>query len=99
MSGITSKETSSTLVKDLEENSSSLENLVADFGKITIRGELKVRCFYETRETQILNTVLDRGLAEDIRLRSVVRSTQPAFRNLPRIANASSRETGLVQCG
>jgi hypothetical protein len=55
------KETSSTLVKDLEENSSSLENLVEDFGKMTIRDGLKVRCFYETRTTQILNAVLPRG--------------------------------------
>jgi hypothetical protein len=58
------KETSSTLVKDLEENSSSLENLVEDFGKMTIRDGLEVRCFYETQNTQILNAVLNRALAK-----------------------------------
>jgi hypothetical protein len=45
ISGIMGKETSSTLVKDLEENSSSLESLVEDFGKMAIRDGLKVRCF------------------------------------------------------
>jgi len=58
------KETSSTLVEDLEENSSSLENLVEDFGKMTIRDGLNVRCFYETRTTQILNAVLPRGVTK-----------------------------------
>jgi hypothetical protein len=57
------KETSSTLVEDLEENSSSLENLVEDFGKMTIRDGLKVRCFYETQTTQILNAVLPKRVA------------------------------------
>jgi hypothetical protein len=57
------KESSSTLIKDLEENSSSLENLVEDFGKMTIRDGLQIRCFYETRTTQILNAVLPRQIS------------------------------------
>ena len=70
------KETSSTLIEDLEENSSSLENLVEDFGKMTIRDELKVRCFYETRTTQILNALLPRGVAKFIKSTERVVSCQ-----------------------
>jgi hypothetical protein len=70
------KETSSTLVKDLEENSSSLENLVEDFGKMTIRDGLQVRCFYETRTTQILNAVLPRVFTNFINFTESVVSFQ-----------------------
>lgn len=52
---------SCTLLKELEENSGSLENLVAEFAKLTVqnRGQMgmEIRCFYETRKTQLLNSI------------------------------------------
>ncbi|OCL09319.1 hypothetical protein AOQ84DRAFT_404825 [Glonium stellatum] len=54
-------ESSETLLKDLEEDSSRLESLVADFGKLTIRNReqqgMEIRCFYETRTTKVSNAV------------------------------------------
>ena len=70
------KETSSTLVEDLEENSSSLEKLVEDFGEMTIRDGLKVRCFYETRTSQVLNAVLHRGVTKFMKFTERVVSFQ-----------------------
>ncbi|KAM3077065.1 hypothetical protein ACMFMF_004980 [Clarireedia jacksonii] len=56
-----SKESSCTLLKDLEANSSRLESLVADFGKLTVPSQtqagIEIRCFYETRKTQLLNAI------------------------------------------
>lgn len=55
------QESSTTLLSDLEENSSRLESLVADFAKLTIRNRaqkgMEIRCFYETRKTQMLNSI------------------------------------------
>ena len=55
------QESSITLLSDLEANSSRLESLVADFGKLTIRSGMQkgmeIRCFYETRKTQVLNAI------------------------------------------
>jgi hypothetical protein len=60
ISGIVGKdhESSTTLIEDLAANSSNLESLVEDFGKLTIKYGLEIRCFYETRKTQILKSVL-----------------------------------------
>ena len=56
-----SQESSVTLLSDLEADSSRLESLVADFGKLTIRTRtqkgMEIRCFYETRKTQVLNAI------------------------------------------
>ena len=50
-----------TLLDDLKANSSRLENLVAEFGKLTVRNRMQagieIRCFYETRKTQLLNAI------------------------------------------
>ncbi|KAL5351267.1 hypothetical protein ACLOAV_003119 [Pseudogymnoascus australis] len=55
------QESSCTLLDDLKENSSRLENLVAEFGKLTVRSRtqagIEIRCFYETRKTQVLNAI------------------------------------------
>lgn len=51
------KEISDTLLKGLEENSSSLDNVVHDFTKMVNLQKLQIKCFYETRETQIGNAV------------------------------------------
>ncbi|OBU00767.2 hypothetical protein VE01_01233 [Pseudogymnoascus verrucosus] len=55
------QESSDTLLDDLKENSSRLENLVAEFGKLTVRSRtqagIEVRCFYETRKTQVSNAI------------------------------------------
>ncbi|OBT50883.1 hypothetical protein VE04_08686, partial [Pseudogymnoascus sp. 24MN13] len=55
------QESSDTLLDDLKENSSRLENLVAEFGKLTVRSRtqagIEVRCFYETRKTQMSNAI------------------------------------------
>lgn len=54
-------ESSCTLLHDLKENSSRLENLVVEFGKLTVRSRtqagIEIRCFYETRQTQISNAI------------------------------------------
>jgi hypothetical protein len=55
------QESSCTLLDDLEANSSRLENLVAEFGKLTVQTRIQVgmeiRCFYETRKTQVFNSI------------------------------------------
>ncbi|EPE31353.1 alpha/beta-Hydrolase [Glarea lozoyensis ATCC 20868] len=57
-------EPSTTLLEDLGENSSNLESIVEAFGKSTIKHEIEIRCFYETRTTQILNAVLRRSVSK-----------------------------------
>ena len=57
------KETSRTLLKDLEEKGSTLDTVIHDFAEIAIRYELQIRCFYETRETQPLNAVTNKLIA------------------------------------
>lgn len=59
-------ETSTSLLKDLGENSSLLEQLVEDFGITTVKYEMEIRCFFETRKTQIPNAVLNRKLSNQI---------------------------------
>ena len=63
VSRIMGKDPSATLIKDLDESSSTLEALVEEFGKMTVRERLQIRCFYETRPTQISNAVLSRPIA------------------------------------
>jgi hypothetical protein len=57
-------EPSTSLLEDLGENSSNLESIVEAFGKSTIKHEIEIRCFYETRTTQILNAVLRRSVSK-----------------------------------
>jgi hypothetical protein len=56
------QESSCTLIDDLQEHSSTLKTLVAKFGKLTVRSPtqagMEIRCFYETRKTQVLNAIL-----------------------------------------
>lgn len=55
------QESSNTLIDDLKLNSSRLENLVSEFGKLTMRSQtqagIEIRCFYETRKTQVVNAI------------------------------------------
>jgi hypothetical protein len=52
---------SCTLLDDLIENSSTLEKLVADFGKLTVQNRmqagLEIGYFYETQKTQVFNSI------------------------------------------
>ena len=56
------KETSETLLQGLRENANSLDNMVHHFAMMTIENKLQIRCFYETRKTQVA-TVVSRTLA------------------------------------
>ena len=60
-----SQESSCTLLDDLKANSSRLENMLAEFGKLTVQSRMQagmeIRCFYETRKTQVFNAI-SRGL-------------------------------------
>ena len=49
------RETSETLLQDLRENANSLDNMVYNFAMMTIENNLQIRCFYETRKTQVAN--------------------------------------------
>ena len=51
------KETSTTLLKSLRDKAGSLDVLIHDFAMIAIKHELQIRCFYETRTTQIVNAL------------------------------------------
>ena len=59
-------EASTTLLEDLGENSGYLEKLVEDFGKMTFKYGFEIRCFFETRKTQILNAVFNRTISKQI---------------------------------
>ena len=61
--GILGKETSKTLLKALESQESSLDAIVQEFAEISMKRSLRLRCFYETRETRIANTVLTGWIA------------------------------------
>jgi hypothetical protein len=56
-----SHESSCTLLDDLKVNSSRLETLVAEFGRLTVQSQMQagmeIRCFYETRKTQVFNSI------------------------------------------
>ena len=58
------KETSTTLLKALEEKDITLTNMVHDFAEIAIRQKIQIRCFYETRETQIAKVAVSSWLAK-----------------------------------
>lgn len=66
-------ESSSTLLKQLETNSSSLEKLVAEFGKLTVQtptqAGMEIRCFFETRATQVLNSISRNSLIKPSEIR------------------------------
>lgn len=62
--GFMGKETSTTLLQDLQKNESSLDKLIYDFTKIAISHEFQIRCFYETRSTQIANAALSRRITK-----------------------------------
>ena len=65
--GFMNKETSDTLLQSLREKTSSLDTLVHEFSKLALRlaiaHNFQIRCFYETRRTQIVTAVLRRQLA------------------------------------
>jgi hypothetical protein len=48
--------------------SSKLENQVAEFAKLTVRSQkqagIEIRCFYETRKTQVFNSISRNSLIE-----------------------------------
>ncbi|KAH6705268.1 hypothetical protein BKA61DRAFT_492791, partial [Leptodontidium sp. MPI-SDFR-AT-0119] len=60
------QESSCTLLDDLKANSSRLENLMAEFGKLTVQSPIQagmeIRCFYETRKTQVFNSISRKSL-------------------------------------
>ena len=58
------KETSTTLLQDLQKNESSIDKLIYDFTRIAISYEFQIRCFYETRPTQIANAALSRRITD-----------------------------------
>ena len=58
------KETSTNLLKALEEKDVTLNNMIHDFAEIAIRKKLQIRCFYETRETQIAKIAVSGWLAK-----------------------------------
>lgn len=64
--GFMGKETSDTVLQSLKNESSGLDTLVHDFSKLAIglakADSFQIRCFYETRASQIAN-VLSRQIA------------------------------------
>lgn len=61
--GFMGKETSRTLLQSLKDKASSLDTLVHDFSKMAIVHNFQIRCFYETRSTQIAHA-LSRRIAK-----------------------------------
>ncbi|KAH7117683.1 ankyrin repeat-containing domain protein [Dendryphion nanum] len=61
----TDQDRSNTLLKDIQENSRWLELQLDKFAMLTVRNQeqfgMQIRCFYETKKTQILNAIA-RGL-------------------------------------
>lgn len=51
------KETSGSLLQSLKSEASSLDTLIHDFSKMAIAHNFQIRCFYETRRTQIVNAL------------------------------------------
>ena len=52
------KETSDTLIKELEEKEKSLATIVQDFARAAILYNFQIWCFYETQKTQVAKAVL-----------------------------------------
>ena len=66
LAGIRGHEVSDTLLTDLNQNSTALRNLVQGFSTMAVKRELRlsITCFYETRKTEVLNSVLPRSLTQ-----------------------------------
>ncbi|KAG7009680.1 hypothetical protein G7Y79_00002g007950 [Physcia stellaris] len=64
------RETSETILQGLRENANSLDNMVYKFAMMTIEHKLQIRCFYETRKTQVAN-VVSRTIAGAFRIPKV----------------------------
>lgn len=62
--GFLGKETSKILLEGLREKDNSLNNMIHEFSEMVIQNQIQIRCFYETRETQVAKAVLSRVLAE-----------------------------------
>ena len=62
--GFMGKETSKTLVEGLSEKDNSLNNVIHEFAEMVIQNQIQIRCFYETRETQVAKAVVPRVLAK-----------------------------------
>ena len=57
------KETSSTLLRRLEDQDPYLESVVQGFASLAIARSIPVHCFYETRETRFAKAMLNQQLA------------------------------------
>lgn len=62
--GFMGKETSTTFLHDLQKNESSLDKLIYDFTTMATSHDFQIRCFYETRSTQIANAALSRRITK-----------------------------------
>lgn len=58
------KETSNIILEELKEQENGLANLIQDFAEMAIQRSFQIRCFYETRETQLANAVVKRWIAK-----------------------------------
>lgn len=58
--GFLGKETSRSLLQSLIDKANSLDTLVHDFSEMAIVHEFQIRCFYETRTTQLVNALSKR---------------------------------------
>ena len=61
--GFVGKETSDTLLKELEDRNDMLGHVIQEFAKIARLCKLEIRCFYETRRTHVLNAIAKRWIA------------------------------------
>ena len=61
--GFVGKETSDTLLMELEDRNDMLGHVIQDFAKMARLCKLEIRCFYETRRTQVLNAIVKRWIA------------------------------------
>ena len=65
--GLLGKETSETILSSLEDNNSHLHDITEDFATLAKDRRLPVRCFYETRATNIVRKVLPKRIADIFR--------------------------------
>ena len=61
--GFVGKEISDTLLMELEDRNDMLGHVIQEFAKMARLCKLEIRCFYETRRTQVLNAVTKRWIA------------------------------------
>ena len=61
--GFVGKETIDTLLKKPEDRNDMLGDAIQDFANMARLCKLEIRCFYETRRTQVLNAIAKRWIA------------------------------------